>query len=333
MTTEQMDPVFASALRGALVAHVKATRHRRFVWRWRVGLGMLAGTTVVAGGAALAAGLLSQPGAPVDTQLGNLVTATRTGTATINLGPVPTGATDISLSLTCRSAGTFSFSDGSMSCSPADLLHPPSVDRQASKGVTGPPDQIKVLHPPPGDDNQASWVFPPYPGQRSVTITASQGASWALEAAYINRVISPWTTNARGETYGVMSQGGFPDLVAVVIDRGKLQGYVKANDLNCAMSLGAVHSPTEALAWDKASEDRHISVPVYKSDGTTVIGTFVIYGASTRPGARTVPLSSLHLNCQPPASSGPSASSSQTPSTVAPTAVTKVQAPPTTSAG
>ena len=106
-------------------------------------------------------------------------------------------------------------------------------------------------------------------------------------------------------------------LVAVVIDRGKLQGYVKANDLNCAMSLGAVHSAAEALAWDKASEDRHISVPVYKSDGTTVIGTFVIYGASTRPGARTVPLSSLHLNCQPPASSGPSASSSQTPSTVA----------------
>src|SRR5581483_9582326 len=103
MTTGQMDPVFASALRDALVAQVTAAPRRLFVWRWRVGLGVLAGTTVVAGGAALAASLLSQPGAPVDTQLGTLVTAARTGTATINLGPVPTGANDLSLTLTCMS--------------------------------------------------------------------------------------------------------------------------------------------------------------------------------------------------------------------------------------
>jgi hypothetical protein len=107
-------------------------------------------------------------------------------------------------------------------------------------------------------------------------------------------------------------------------------GIGEASDLNRASGLDAVHSPAEALAWDKASEDRNISVPVYKSDGTTVIGTSVM-GHATRPGARTVPLSSLHLGCQPPASSGPPASS-QTPSTVPPAAVTTVQAPPTTPA-
>ena len=104
MTTEQMDPSFASALPDALVAQVKAAPRRRLVWRWRLGIGVLAGTTVVAGGAALAAGLLSQPGAPVNTQLGSLVTATRTGTATINLSPAPSGANDLSLTLTCISA-------------------------------------------------------------------------------------------------------------------------------------------------------------------------------------------------------------------------------------
>jgi hypothetical protein len=332
MTNEQMDPVFASALRDALVAQVQATPRQRFVWRWRVGLSVLAGTTVVAGGAALAAGVLSQPGAPVDTQLGNLVTATRTGTATISLRPVPTGATDLSLTLTCLSAGTFYFPDGSMSCSPTDLLHPPPLDRQASEGVTRAHDQIQVLHAPPVD-RQASEVVPLAAGQHSVTIKASQGASWALQAAYVNRVINPWSTNARGETYGVMSQGGLPDLVAVVIDRGKLQGYVTASDLNCASGLEAVHSPAEALAWDKASEDRNISVPVYKSDGTTVIGTFVMGDATRRRGARTVPLSSLHLGCEPPASSGPPASSAQTASTVSQAPVTTVQAPAVTSAG
>jgi hypothetical protein len=268
---------------------------------------MLAGTTVVAGGAALAAGLLSQPGAPVDTQLGNIVTATRTGTATINLGPVPAGATDVSLSLTCLSASTFYFPDGSMSCSPADLRQAP-VYRQAS--------EVVLLAP----------------GQHSVTIKASPESSWALQAAYVHRVISPWATNARGETYGVVNKNGTPDLVAVVIDQGKLQGYVEASDLNCASGGAVVHSPAEALAWDKASEDRNISVPVYKSDGTTIVGTFVLDDAAHR-GARTVPLSSLHLSCQPAASSGPSASSSQTQSTVAPAAVTTVEAPPTTPAG
>jgi hypothetical protein len=127
-----------------------------------------------------------------------------------------------------------------------------------------------------------------------------------------------------------MNQDGTPDLVAVVIEQGKLQGYVKASDLNCASGLDVVHSPAEALAWDKASKDRNISVPVYKSDGTTVIGTFVADHAA-RPSAPTVPLSSLSLGCQSPGSPGPPASGPQPPSTIAPAAVTTVQAPAATS--
>jgi hypothetical protein len=309
MSTTEMDPVFASALRAALVHQVEATPRRRRHWRWRVGLGVLTGSVVVAGGAALAAGLLSQPGAPVDTLLGNPVSVTRTGTATIDLGPAPAGATNVSLTLTCLSAATFYFPDGSSaSCTPADLRHPPPDDRQTEE------------------------VVPLAPGQHTVTIKTSPGASWALQAAYINRVISPWATNALGETYGVVNQHGSPDLVAVVIDDGKIEGYAKASDLDCASGLYAVHSPAQALAWDQASAHRNISVPVYKSDGTTVIGTFVVGHAG--PEARTVPLSSLSLGCGPATTSAaPPSSSSSPPSTVSPGFVTTVEIPATKSPG
>jgi hypothetical protein len=70
---------------------------------------------------------------------------------------------------------------------------------------------------------------------------------------------------------------------------------VKAADLNCA-ARGDVESPAQALVWDKASENRNISIPVYRSDGTTVIGTFII-GHASGPNVRTVPLSSLSLTC------------------------------------
>jgi hypothetical protein len=85
-----------------------------------------------------------------------------------------------------------------------------------------------------------------------------------------------------------------PDLIAVVTDQGK-SGYVNAVELNCAGG-GDVKSPAQALAWDKASENRDISIPVYQSDGTMVIGTFII-GHACGPDARTVPFSSLHLGC------------------------------------
>jgi hypothetical protein len=196
-----------------------------------------------------------------------------------------------------------------MSCSPADL-------RQ------------RALY------RQANEVVPLAPGQHGVTIKTRHGASWELQAVYVNQVVSPWATNARGETYGVMNKNGSPDLVAVVIDGGKLEGYVKASDLACASGQDVVRSPAEALAWDRASEDRDISVPVYKSNGTTVIGTFVV-GSASGPGATTVPLSSLSLGCQP--ATGPPASasvpSSSPPSTVSPAPVTTVEPPATTPKG
>jgi hypothetical protein len=93
----------------------------------------------------------------------------------------------------------------------------------------------------------------------------------------------------------VANQNGTPDLVAVVFNGGSGHGYVKKSDLNCAAG-GDVSSPAEALAWDKVSQNRNVSVPVYDSDGTTVVGIFIV-GDATGLKSKTVPLSSLSLGC------------------------------------
>jgi hypothetical protein len=266
----EMDPVFTAALREALVATVKDTPRVRRHWRWRVGSGMFLGVTLVAGGAALASGVFSPPGAPIATSLGGGATVTRTGPATITLGPPPAGATSLSLALTCLTVGTFYFPNGSSeSCDATDLNRPP-LNRTSSE------------------------VVPLTAGVDTVTIKTSPSATWTLQAMYVNQVATSWGINASGETYGVSNQQGTPDLVAVIADQGNT-GYVKESELNCAAG-GDVASPAEAQAWDKVSQNLNVSIPVYESDGVTVVGTFTV-GSATGPNAETVPLSSLSLGC------------------------------------
>jgi hypothetical protein len=158
-----------------------------------------------------------------------------------------------------------------VSCDASDLTHQPPIDREASE------------------------VVPFSPGVDSVTIVTSVNASWTLQAMYVNQVTTPWGTNARGETYGVQNQNGTPALIAVVTNGGKIHGYVESSELNCASS-GDVRTPAEALAWDKTNQSRNISIPVYESNGSTAIGTFVI-GDASGPNVQTVPLSTLSLGC------------------------------------
>ena len=271
MSIAEMDPVFTAALREVLASTVKDTPRVRRRWRWRVGSGVFVGVTLVAGGVALASGVFNLPGAPVNSPLADVVIATRTGTATVDLGAPPAATTGVSLTFTCLSAGAFTFPDGSsMVCDEADMSRPPRF-------------------------RTSSGVEPLAAGVDSVTITTSPTASWTLQATYVNQVTTSWGVNASGETYGVANQNGTPDLVAVVFNGGSGHGYVKKSDLNCAAG-GDVSSPAEALAWDKVSQNRNVSVPVYDSDGTTVVGIFIV-GDATGLKSKTVPLSSLSLGC------------------------------------
>ncbi len=239
----------------------------RILGRWRhtgivIGLGV---GLSVGGGVALANVDFSEPGAPSDTPQGHVVEVSRTGTSTVNLGRAPRKATDVSLTLSGLNVGVYKFPDGSsLGCAASDFKSP-------------------------AHSCQATEVVRLQPGQHSFTVTTSATISWKLQATYITRVVTPWKVNARGQTYGVPNVHGFPALVAVSVGHGRT-GYVISKDMNCAPS-----TPTEALALQRATHGKNLSIPAYKSDGTTKIGTFVI--GSVGPGAPVVPLSSLHISC------------------------------------
>ena len=271
MKSQLMDPVFVAALREELIASVETTPRVRRRWRWRVGAGFIVGLSITAGGVALATGLFSPPGGPITTTLGNIVTATRTGSATIDVGTPPDEATGISLTLTCLTPGTFDFPNGSnMTCSASDMSRP-AVYRQALE------------------------IVPLLSNGSTVPILTSANAEWTLRAAYVNQVQTSWGVNEKGQTYGVVNHNGTPDLIAVVIDHGKTGGYVTRSDLDCA-SGDYVTSPSQAVIWDQ--RNHNISIPVYESNGTTVIGQFVIEDGSDS-NVPTVPISSLPSNCLP----------------------------------
>ncbi len=257
LPTERPLPAHRYAAARRQLSEVPSMKPWRLLGRWR-NTGIVIGLGVglsVGGGVALATGVFSQrqPGAPSDTQLSHAVSVTRTGTATIDLGPAPSRANAVSLTLTGLSVGTFHFPGASsLGCSPSDISDP------GPEGCT------------------AMEVVPLQPGQRTVTITTGANASWRLRAMYVHQVITAWKTNAHGQTYGVPNKHGFPDLVAVEFDHGR-SGYVTLTDFLCP----------------KAVNGENFAIPVYTSNGTTRIGTFIV--GNQGPGIRTVPVSSL--NC------------------------------------
>lgn len=256
--TIQMDDRFAAALRAALIEHVTeettdqgkrqtyaATRRRPA--RRRAMVGAVSGLVVLGGGVAAAAagGWFSLPGSDVVTTTAPAVTVTRSGSASVELGVRPSDATDVTLQLSCLTAGTFTFSDGAaMTCSASDA--------GTRQGV-------------------ATYRLRLVPGQHATTITASLGARWTLTATYAHVEVSQWGRNADGLTYGVQNEHGTPDLIAVTASNGR-QGYVFDRDLNPP-------PPTSLQTGPEPSR----TIPVFTSDGHTRVGDFVIGGDSGVP--------------------------------------------------
>jgi hypothetical protein len=252
----RVDERFSAALRAELISQVQNTRSTRARRRTKVwlGLGALAGAGLLGGVGAAAAGLFTLPGGEQVTALTAPVTETHTGTATVELGAAPKGATGIDIELTCLSPGHFEFADGTTStCTTVDVGTP-----QAWTGTT----------------------FPLAPGQESVTIRTGPETRWQLTAKYVNQETTDWGQNARGDTYGVGNANGMPDLIAVIATNGR-SGYAYRTDLEEANGTAAsktFKSPEEALAWQEARRGETFSVPVYEANGETIIGEFVING-------------------------------------------------------
>ncbi|MBC3762006.1 hypothetical protein ACUN7V_12395 [Quadrisphaera oryzae] len=259
MSGPTLDPRFARALRGALVERVRAgARPGRHRWRRPAvtGLGVLvvaaagAGVAGASGWSPLQSSWL--PGAPRDAALGPVLQSTRTGSASIPTDDAPTGATSVEVTVSCLDAGTLQWPDGSSS---------------TCDGALGGPSPIGVLDLPP---DGAPLVF-----------TAPAGMRWGLSMTYVHREQTDWAVNARGETYGTQKEDGArPDLLAAVATNG-VQGYFRTSEFDAAHGTGPT-SPEDAAAW-YARPVVVVEIPVYASDGTTVLGQFDV--PTNAPGA------------------------------------------------
>ncbi len=248
--TIDMDPVFAAALRDVLVRRAAsaapARRPRRRLW-----IGAALGVALVGGAGVAAAELRGLPGSEVVEPVAKPITVDGVGPLRIDLGPVPEGGTAVTFALTCRSAGSFTYPDGaSSSCASFDAGGVPSV---TSEEVP-----LAVLD---------GTVF---------ALGASPQARWTLTLTYVHAERAPLAVNARGETYGVAGEGSEPDLIAAIATNGR-EGYVRRSALDAAAGANA-STPAEALAWQDAHAGKTFYIPVYESDGETVIGTFAVGG-------------------------------------------------------
>ncbi len=238
-----MSPRFARALRAELVSHVR--EKLRPWWRRRaflLGAGVFAATAAVGSGIAVAVSNVL-PGGVETFSLSEPVGKTATGSGLIELGDPPAEATGVTLALTCDSPGTFHFDDGSkLTCTVGD---------------------------------EGSTVTVALPLTTPVSVTTDPDSAWTASAAYVISTTHPWAVNANGQTYGVVTSAGSPDLVAVVATNGK-EGYVRSNELAEAAGDLDFRSPEAALEWQESVAGTTASLTVYLSDGTTEIGTFLI---------------------------------------------------------
>jgi hypothetical protein len=248
MTTAPMDEPFAAALRELLVDQVQVqgaggpNRGSRRSRRWLIRAGVVLVLAAGGGGIAYATGAwTTPPGGNRITDLASPVTATGTGTQTVDLGPHPRGATAINISFTCLTAGTFTFADGAnVDCGSSEPGHPATYTMSIARG------------------------------RDSTTITATPHARWRLVATYASVTTTAWGINASGQTYGVQNQHGIPDLIAVIATNHH-SGYVYARQLDPPPP----RTPSQAISQNNAPRR---TLTVYESDGKTTIGKFVVGG-------------------------------------------------------
>ena len=124
----------------------------------------------------------------------------------------------------------------------------------------------------------------------AIALSASAGSAlaWATTVRATEPEVAPvsapepkpFETNDAGETYGsAMGAPSDPDLIYAE-GEGGVVGYIRAIDINGPQ----FNSPEEALKYQEehnllSGEDRPI--PLYASDGVTVIGTFVLRGSAS----------------------------------------------------
>jgi len=259
MNLTDLEPDFANAVRSELAAiGTKASYLQRQQRRLRlvaIGIGVLA-IGLASTGAAIV--VTHFPGSTQVTPITEPVDVTRTGTATIDLGPAPSGANTVIIDVTCIS------SSGKISVPTTD-----GESQDATGHVTpsvGTADWDCALRPTLVHNSDGYLE----PGAHSITVTADPGTTWRASARYASSTVTPFGVNAHGQTFGQANNvNGEPDLEGAQATNGKI-GYVFNNQLREFRGCGYIS--------------------VYKSDGTTVIGEFSIGMEDGHPTAECADL-------------------------------------------
>ena len=289
MTIPTFDPDRLAALRAGLVEHTTATPRRGLpVW---AGITTFAVAGALVGGAvsAAAAGIIpgapshhaspftigsaaglkgvpappgTQPGMPIISLLGGGKTIQATSSRTLPLTDIPAAATDVRVTVTCLSVGDLAWgtdptgNNPTMRCGSADI----------------------------GTNTATSFSDFPLKGADHAVYLDVTGV-WIVSYQYIRKVETAWGINSHGQTYGVEKNGaGSPELIAVTgqtADGSNVNGYAFATQLQTPPGTHQPTSPADAVKQQDETAKKYpngIQIPIYKSDGTTRIGTFTIGG-------------------------------------------------------
>ncbi|WP_382304532.1 hypothetical protein [Herbiconiux sp. UC225_62] len=305
MSIPEFDPGRRAAFRQLLVETVSTSpRRRRSPW---LGLAVFALAGALAGGAVTAAsasfdrdavrgensvppvnvsaGLSGvpapegmSPGTPIVSLVGSSETfqvdadgsspypapADSGWTAVVPLTP-PEGATNLKVSYTCVTPGTVRIgvdaggNNGSSSCSAEDIAG--RADRMLGAGP--------------------ALLYGGYPVEEGMTlyIDSDPGAVSLFTLQWVKEIETAWGVNEAGETYGNYKEGaGEADLMSATATNGQ-RGYIRRTEaefVDGTTAMGGFTSVDDAREWQEATAGKKYSIPVYESDGKTVIGEFII---------------------------------------------------------
>jgi hypothetical protein len=217
-------------------------RHQRRVRMLAIGVAAF----LVAGASTGAAIVVNNfPGTTTVTPVGGIRSVTHTGTGALELGPAPKGVTRVIVTVRCLNPqGTISIKAvPQIKGGPFDL----ATFYCRGGGRVDPQGRVHPWH--------MNDALLPTPGRTSITITADPGTTWTVTGQYATSSMTPWAKNAHGQTYGACNINGCPQLIGARATNGK-DGFVLTSQFDSFQGTGYI--------------------PVYTSDGTTVIGRFSI---------------------------------------------------------
>ena len=242
-------------------------------WGWRRPKSLALGLTAFVVSGALAGGAVSavangvDPLRPADAgdlvqiiELGGGKASDALGVSTefagsghneIELSAGPAGVADLAVAFKCYDEGYFSVALGRVD-SPATVQCSPTP--QGSIGMIATGDTV----------------------DRTLIIEGPEGARYSLTAQWLSGTPGGWHVNANGQTFGPGADGDAPDLIATTGKSAlgeEIDGYVVSLD-----AFGPKQATPEAVAEQRRLRllefPNGFDLPLYASDGETVLGTF-----------------------------------------------------------